>query len=322
MSKIKRIYIAGHSGMVGSAITRQLKLQPDIDIITQTRRELDLCNQTQVDRFFQSREIDHVYLAAAKVGGILANNNFPAEFIYQNLMIETNIINSAYKANVNKLLFLGSSCIYPRLAKQPIEENELLNGELEPTNEAYAIAKIAGIKLCEAYNKQYDVDYRSAMPSNLYGPNDNFHPKNSHVIPGLINRFHDAKVKNLPEVIVWGSGKPLREFLHVDDLAKACVYLLNLNRSKYESCTNKNLSHVNIGTGSDVTIAQLAQIIAKVIGFKGEIVFDTSKPDGTPRKLMSIEKIKALGWQAEYDLETGLKQTYAWFLNNTKRNLN
>lgn len=317
ISKVKRIFVAGHRGMVGSAIVRNLdKQQEAIEIITRTHAELDLGNQQAVHEFFANNQIDEVYLAAAKVGGIHANNTYPADFIYENLMIECNIIHSAFKAGVKKLLFLGSSCIYPKLAAQPMQESALLTGILESTNEPYAIAKIAGIKLCESYNRQYGVDYRSVMPTNLYGPNDNFHPENSHVIPALIRRFHEATLANAAEVLVWGSGTPMREFLHVDDMAAASVHVMNLPKTVYDSQTEPMLSHINVGTGVDCTIRELAETIAKVVGFKGAVNFDASKPDGTPRKLMDVSRLERLGWKYQIDLEDGLRSAYAWFIEN------
>ena len=316
MRENKRIYIAGHRGMVGSALMRQLQTQANTQIVTRTSAELDLTNQAAVQAFFQQEHIDQVYLAAARVGGIHANNTYPANFIYANLMIECNIIHQAFKAGINELLFLGSSCIYPKLADQPIREDALLTGTLESTNEPYAIAKIAGIKLCESYNRQYSTDYRSIMPTNLYGPNDNFHPNNSHVIPAMIRRFHEAKQRGDLDVVVWGTGTPMREFLHVDDLAAASIHIMNLDAATYQQYTQSMLSHINVGTGIDCTIRELAETLKKVIGLKAELVFDTKKPDGTPRKLMDVSCLKNLGWQAQIDLESGLKQTYSWFLNN------
>ena len=311
----QRIFIAGHQGMVGSAIARQLQLNKDVEVVTRTRRELDLLSQTDVATFFQQEQIDQVYLAAAKVGGIHANNEYPAEFIYQNLMIEANIIHQAFVAGVKKLLFLGSSCIYPKLAEQPMQESALLTGALEPTNEPYAIAKIAGIKLCESYNRQYGVDYRSVMPTNLYGKNDNFHPENSHVIPAMMRRFHEAKLAGDQEVTVWGTGKPMREFLHVDDMAAASVFVMNLDNAIYQAHTEPMLSHINVGTGIDCTIRELAETMAKVVGFEGKLIFDGNKPDGTPRKLMEVARLKRLGWSAGTSLEAGLERTYEWFVN-------
>lgn len=315
MNHTKRVFVAGHQGMVGSAIVRQLK-QDNVELILRDRQSLDLLNQQTVFDFFQTEKIDEVYLAAAKVGGIVANNNYPAEFIYENLMIECNIIHSAHLAGIQKLLFLGSSCIYPKLAPQPMAEDALLTGLLEATNEPYAIAKIAGIKLCESYNRQYGRDYRSVMPTNLYGPNDNFHPENSHVIPALIRRFHQAKVNNDAEVIAWGSGKPMREFLYVDDMAAASVYVMDLEKSAYLVNTQPMLSHINVGTGIDCTIRELVETVAKVVGFEGKIIFDSSKPDGAPRKLMDTSRLKALGWQFKIQLEEGLSLSYQWFLTN------
>ncbi len=302
--------------MVGSAITRQLSLSNDIEIITCERGKVDLVNQSQVLDFLQNNKIDEIYLAAAKVGGIQANNNYPADFIYENLMIEANIIHAAHLNDVQKLLFLGSSCIYPKLAEQPMQETALLTGTLEETNEPYAIAKIAGIKLCESYNRQYGRDYRSVMPTNLYGVNDNFHPENSHVIPALLRRFHEAKLNQLPEVIAWGTGRAMREFLYVDDMAAASIFVMNLDKTIYDKHTEPMLSHINIGTGVDCTIKKLTETIAKVVGYTGDIVWDSSKPDGTPRKLMDVNRLKSLGWQYSIDLEQGLKQTYDWFLDN------
>ncbi|HFS2061107.1 TPA: GDP-L-fucose synthase family protein, partial [Escherichia coli] len=297
----KRIYVAGHRGMVGSAICRQLSLRDDIELVVKTHKELDLTVQKEVDAFFEQEKIDQIYLAAAKVGGIYANNTFPAEFIYQNLMIESNIIHSAHKAGIQKLLFLGSSCIYPKFAEQPMNESALLTGILEPTNEPYAIAKIAGIKLCESYNRQYGRDYRSVMPTNLYGINDNFHPENSHVIPALMRRFHEAKESGAPEVIVWGTGTPMREFLYVDDMAAASVHVMELDEAIYQQNTQPMLSHINVGTGVDCSIREMAETMASVVGYQGKIVFDVTKPDGTPRKLMDVTRLKNLGWQYQYN---------------------
>ncbi|MEX9569336.1 MULTISPECIES: GDP-L-fucose synthase [Providencia] len=315
----KTVFVAGHNGMVGSAIVRQLQNRSDIELITQSRSELDLTNQAAVDLFFKKNKIDEVYLAAAKVGGIHANNTYPADFIYENLIIECNIIHSAHKNNVQNLLFLGSSCIYPKLAEQPMSESELLTGRLEATNEPYAIAKIAGIKLCESYNRQYGRDYRSVMPTNLYGENDNFHAENSHVIPALMRRFHEAKLNNDKEVIVWGTGTPMREFLYVDDMAAASVYVMELDKETYQENTQPMLSHINVGTGVDCTIREMAETMAKVVGFTGNITFDSSKPDGTPRKLMNVSRLKDLGWSYSVDLESGLTQTYQWFLKNQQK---
>ena len=312
----KRIYVAGHRGMVGSAICRQLSLRDDIELVVKTHKELYLTVQKDVDGFFAQEKIDQVYLAAAKVGGIYANNTFPAEFIYQNLMIESNIIHSAHKAGIQKLLFLGSSCIYPKFAEQPMNESALLTGILEPTNEPFAIAKIAGIKLCESYNRQYGRDYRSVMPTNLYGINDNFHPENSHVIPALMRRFHEAKESGAPEVIVWGTGTPMREFLYVDDMAAASVYVMELEDKIYQEHTQPMLSHINVGTGVDCSIREMAETMASVVGYQGKIVFDATKPDGTPRKLMDVTRLKNLGWEYRYNLHEGLSLTYQWFLEN------
>jgi GDP-L-fucose synthase len=312
----KRIFVAGHHGMVGSAIIRQLEQDSNNEIITATRSELDLTNQKAVSDFFATQNIDQVYLAAAKVGGIHANNEYPAEFIYENLMIEANIIHAAHQNNVQQLLFLGSSCIYPKLAPQPMREDALLTGELECTNEPYAIAKIAGIKLCESYNRQYGRDYRSVMPTNLYGENDNFHPENSHVIPALLRRFHEAKLNNDPVVHAWGTGKPMREFLYVDEMAEASIFVMNLDSTTYQQQTQDMLSHINVGTGVDCTIKELTETVAKVVGYQGQIEWDSSKPDGTPRKLMDVSRLERLGWKAQTSLEEGLKKTYAWFLEN------
>ena len=302
--------------MVGSAILRSLSARDDIELVTATRADLDLTSQTAVFDFYKQHQIDEVYLAAAKVGGIQANNNFPAEFLYQNLMIQSNLIHGAYQSGIQKLLFLGSSCIYPKFAAQPITEDSLLCGELEPTNEPYAIAKIAGIKTCESYNRQYGCDYRSIMPTNLYGLGDNFHPENSHVIPAMLRRFHEAKLGDQAEVVVWGTGKPMREFLYVDDMASASVHLMELDLEKYNSITRPQLSHLNVGSGVDCTIAELAGTIADVTGFKGELVFDTTKPDGTPRKLMDSSKLQSTGWSPAHSLKKGLEKTYQWFLAN------
>ena len=310
----QRIFVAGHKGMVGSALVRQLENNANVELITRSRVELNLLDQAAVQDFFKQENIEQVYLAAAKVGGIHANNTYPAEFIYENLMIEANIIHAAHMAGVQKLLFLGSSCIYPKMAEQPMKEDALLTGTLEPTNEPYAIAKIAGIKLCESYNRQYGRDYRSAMPTNLYGQNDNFHSENSHVIPAMMRRFHEAKEVGASEVVVWGSGKPMREFLHVDDMAAASVHVMNLNTATYEANTQSMMSHINVGTGVDCTIRELAEAMQRVVGFEGELVFDATKPDGTPRKLMDASRLKALGWGADIILEAGLQQTYQWFL--------
>jgi len=320
MDKHSKIYIAGHRGMVGSAIGRQLKQQGFNKIVTATHAELDLCNQVAVQDLMQQEKPDCVILAAAKVGGIFANNEYPAEFIYQNLMIESNVIHQAYKAGVTKLLFLGSSCIYPKAVEQPMREEALLTGVLEATNEPYAIAKIAGIKLCESYNRQYGTDYRSVMPTNLYGVGDNFHPENSHVIPALMRRIHEAKLNNDKEVVVWGSGKPMREFLYVDDMASASLHVLNLGNEVYQQHTQPMLSHINVGSGIDCTIKELAETIKKVVGYQGNLVFDATKPDGTIRKLMSNERLKQLGWQSRVSLEKGLTITYSWFKETLKQN--
>lgn len=314
-----RIFIAGHKGMVGSAIVRRLQAQGHEDLIVRERSKLDLSRQAEVEAFFQDEKVDQVYLAAARVGGIKVNNDYPADFIYDNLVIQANIINAAYRAGVNHLLFLGSSCIYPRDADQPMREEALLTGSLEPTNEPYAVAKIAGIKLCESFNRQYGCDYRSVMPTNLYGPGDNFHPENSHVIPGLIRRFHTAKEAGDRDVTVWGTGRPRREFLHVDDLAAACLHVMDLPRKTWDEATEPMLSHLNIGTGKDCTIQELAELIREVVGYEGKVAFDTSKPDGTPRKLLDISKIKMLGWEPTIPLEEGLKGTYRSFLESPGR---
>ena len=315
----KRVFVAGHQGMVGSAIVRALEKAGDAEIITRTRSELDLLDQVAVFRFFNQNAVDEVYLAAAKVGGIWANNTYPAEFIYQNLIIEANIIHGAFQAGVRKLLFLGSSCIYPKLAEQPIAESSLLQGALEPTNEPYAIAKIAGIKLCESYNRQYGTDYRSVMPTNLYGINDNFHPENSHVVPALLRRFHEAKMQDLPSVTVWGSGSPMREFLYVDDMAGACLHVMNLPKEVYGEHVLPMSSHINVGTGKDCTIRELANTIARAVGYQGDILWDTSKPDGTPRKLLDVSLLKRLGWQYSVELDEGIERTYQWFLQNQEK---
>jgi GDP-L-fucose synthase len=320
MTQQPKIYVAGHRGMVGSAIVRQLFAQghPADRIVTRTHAELDLTNQATVNQFFAAEKPDQVYLAAAKVGGIHANNTYPAEFIYQNLMMQANVIDAAFRNGVQKLLFLGSSCIYPKLAEQPMREDALLTGEPEPTNEPYAIAKIAGIKLCESYNRQYGqshgVDYRSVMPTNLYGPSDNYHPENSHVIPALIRRFHEAKVNQAPSVTIWGTGTPRREFLYVDDMAVASVYVMNLPRTTYSQHTQPMLSHINVGWGEDVTILEVAQAVARTVGYTGPIHTDPTKLDGTPRKLMDSSRLSALGWKAQVGLEVGLKAAYEDFL--------
>jgi len=319
MNSNDKIYVAGHNGMVGSAIVRKLREKGFINIITRSSSELDLTNQKNVHNFLQDERPGYVVIAAAKVGGIHANDSCPAEFIYQNLMIETNLIHGSYLAGVNNLLFLGSSCIYPKESLQPIKEEYLLSGHLESTNEPYAVAKIAGIKLCESYNRQYGTDYRSIMPTNLYGPNDNFHPKNSHVIPALIRKFHEAKVKNKPFVEVWGSGKPMREFLHVDDMADASIHIMDIDKKILENEADLMLSHINIGTGVDIRIKDIAQTIKEVVGFCGEIVFNAKMPDGTKRKLLDVSKIENLGWKPAITLKDGLKETYEWFLENNKK---
>ena len=315
-----RIYIAGHRGMVGSAILRRLQARKDageaLDLITRTHSELDLTSQTAVRDFMQSEKPDVVILAAAKVGGIHANNTYPADFIYENLMIECNVIHQAFAVGVQRLLQLGSSCIYPRAVPQPMREDALLTGILEPTNEPYAVAKIAGIKLCESYNRQHGVDYRSVMPTNLYGPNDNFHPDNSHVLPALIRRFHEAAQSGQDEVEIWGTGTPRREFLHVDDMAEASLFVLDLPKSDYDAGTSPMLSHINVGCGTDISILGLAQIVAKITGYNGRIITDATKPDGAPRKLMDVTRLKSMGWQAKIALGDGLSETYSWFLQN------
>lgn len=302
--------------MVGSAIVRLLEKSKNYNVITRNRSELDLLDQSEVIRFFQEQDIDQVYLAAAKVGGIVGNNTYPADFIYENLTIQNNVIHSAHLAGVQDLLFLGSSCIYPKFAEQPMSENALLTGTLEPTNEPYAIAKIAGIKMCESYNRQYGRNYRSVMPTNLYGENDNFHPENSHVIPALLRRFHEAKINGDKEVVAWGSGNPMREFLHVDDMAAASIFVMNLNDTVYKANTESMLSHINVGTGIDCTIKELVETVAEVVEYQGSIIFDTSKPDGAPRKLMNVSRLRELGWTYSIELKDGLRSTYHWFLAN------
>ncbi|RLK07525.1 GDP-L-fucose synthase [Ruegeria conchae] len=325
MGSSRRIYVAGHRGMVGSAILRRLQQRQQagekLELITRTRSELDLTDQVQVQNFMRSERPDIVILAAARVGGIYANNTYPADFIYENLMIECNVIHQAFSAGIKQLLQLGSSCIYPRSTHQPMREDALLTGPLEPTNEPYAIAKIAGIKLCESYNRQHGVDYRSVMPTNLYGPGDNFHPENSHVLPALIRRFHEAQRDGLDEVVIWGTGNPRREFLHVDDMAEASVFVLDLPREIYEANTDPMLSHINVGTGSDTSIADLATIIAGVVGFTGRITYDTDKPDGTMQKLMDVSRLAGMGWSAGISLNDGIRQTYAWFLDQSETDL-
>jgi GDP-L-fucose synthase len=317
----QKIYVAGHRGMVGSAIVRNIQAKGVINIVTRTHAELDLTNQADVASFFELEKPDQVYLAAAKVGGIYANNIFPADFIYSNLMIQNNVIHHAFISGVKKLLFLGSSCIYPKLASQPMSEDALLTGKLEPTNEPYAIAKIAGIKMCESYNRQYGqshgVDYRSVMPTNLYGPGDNYHPENSHVIPALLRRFHEAKVSNAPEVVIWGTGTPRREFLYVDDMAAASVFVMQLSKEIYDSQTEPMQSHINVGCGSDVTIAELAAVVGAAVGYQGKISFDVSKPDGSPRKWISSTRLNRLGWHPLIRLDGGLQNAY----NSYKANL-
>ena len=311
-----RVYVAGHRGMVGAAIIRQLQELGVKAIITRTHAELDLCVQSAVRAFMQAEKPDYVVLAAAKVGGIHANNEYPAEFIYQNMMIEANVVHEAYSSGVNDLLFLGSSCIYPKFANQPMSESELLTGVLEETNEPYAVAKIAGIKLCESYNRQYGTDYRSVMPTNLYGPGDNYHGMNSHVVPAMIKRFHEAKLKGAESVEVWGTGKVMREFLHVDDMAAASVFVMQLDKKVYAANTKPMLSHINVGTGEDVTIAELASLVKEVVGFEGELLFDVEKPEGTPRKLLDVTRIKSMGWEANISLKEGLENAYQWYLKH------
>ena len=313
-----KYYIAGHRGMVGGAILRLVQALPDAEIVTRTHSELDLTDQSEVADFMAEEKPDIVILAAAKVGGIHANNTYPAEFIYENLMIQSNVIHQAHNNGVQRLLFLGSSCIYPRAVAQPMAETALLTGILEPTNEPYAVAKIAGIKMCESYNRQYGRDYRSVMPTNLYGPGDNFHPENGHVLPALIRRFHEAAQSVAERVTIWGTGTPRREFLHVDDMAEASMFVLNLDRETYEANTDPMLSHINVGTGTDVSILELAQLVAKVTGFTGDILTDPTKPDGTMRKLMDVSRLAKMGWSANVGLETGLSETYEWFLHNVE----
>ena len=309
-----KIYIAGHRGLVGSAIVRQLESRGFTNLLMRTHKELDLTNQATVQAFFSQEKPDYVILAAGKVGGIHANNTYPADFIYQNIMIEANVINAAYENKVKRLLFLGSTCIYPRAVEQPMREDAILTNVLESTNEPYALSKIAGIKLCESYNRQHGTNFRSVMPANLYGENDNFHPENSHVIPALLRRFHEAKLNKDPVVMAWGSGKPMREFLHVDDMAKASIFVMNLDREIYQKETSPMLSHINVGTGVDCTIRELVETVAKVIGYQGKVEFDTAKPDGAPRKLTDVSRLERLGWKAQTSLEDGLRMTYQWFL--------
>lgn len=309
-----KIYIAGHTGLVGSAIIRQLESKGFTNLLIRSHQELDLTNQAQVEQFFQKEKPNLVILAAAKVGGIHANNTFPADFIFQNLMIEANVINSAYLNKVKRLLFLGSTCIYPRDVKQPMKEDAILTGILEPTNEPYALAKIAGIKLCESYNRQYGTDFRSVMPTNLYGINDNFHPENSHVIPALMQRLHQAKINNDEEVVIWGTGEAMRDFLYVDDMAQASVFVLELDEQTYQTNTQPMLSHINVGTGSDVTIREMAETMKNVVGFKGKLNYDRTRPDGTPRKLIDVSRLSNLGWKSSTSLREGFKNTYEWYL--------
>ena len=311
-----RVFIAGHNGMVGSSIVRKLSKNNKIKILVKSRKELDLLDEKKVEDFFKKENIDQVYFAAAKVGGIHANDTYPADFIVQNLKMQSNILSSAHKYGVNRLLFLGSSCIYPKLAKQPIQEKELLSGYLEPTNEPYAIAKIAGIKMCESINRQYQTDFRSVMPTNLYGPGDNFHPKNSHVLPALLDRFHKAKMKKSESIEVWGSGNAMREFMHVDDLASACIHVMQIEKDLFWKNLNPKLSHINIGTGKDHTIRELAELIKNIVDYEGDLLFDTTKPDGTPRKLLDTSLLKGFGWMSKITLEEGLKSTYQWYKEN------
>jgi GDP-L-fucose synthase len=310
-----KIYIAGHRGLVGSAIVRQLESRGFTNLLMRTHKELDLTNQSQVQSFFKQENPDYVILAAAKVGGIHANNTYPADFIYQNMMIEANVINSAYESRVKRLLFLGSTCIYPKAVEQPMREDALLTDVLEPTNEPYALAKIAGIKLCESYNRQHGTDFRSVMPTNLYGINDNFHPENSHVIPALMRRFHEAKINNDAKVVVWGAGNAMREFLYVDDMAAASLFVLELDEKTYQANTQPMLSHINIGTGVDIIIREMAETIKEVVGFKGELYFDTTRPDGAMRKLIDITRLSKMGWKYSVDLKKGLEKTYKWYIN-------
>ena len=313
-----KIYIAGHTGMVGCAIVRQLEFRGFANLLVRTHKELDLTIQSQVQSFFQQEKPDYVILAAAKVGGIHSNDTYPADFIYQNMMIEANIINSAYENKVKRLLFLGSTCIYPKAVEQPMREDALLTGVLEPTNEPYALAKIAGIKLCESYNRQHGTDFRSVMPTNLYGINDNFYSENSHVIPALMRRFHEAKVNKDAEVLVWGTGNAMREFLYVDDMAVASLFVLELDEETYQANTKPMLSHINVGTGVDITIREMAETMKEVVGYKGKIVFDTTKPDGTPRKLIDVTRLKNAGWRYSVNLKNGLKKTYEWYLKKNQ----
>ena len=314
MSNLKKVFIAGHNGMVGRALCKILRTNLKIQIITKDKKHLNFIDQHQVRNFFKKNKIDEVYIAAAKVGGIMANYNYPADFIYQNIMIQSNIIEAAFSSGVKKILFLGSSCIYPKFAEQPIVEDSLLKSSLEKTNEPYAIAKIAGLKMCESFNRQFGTDFRSVMPTNLYGPWDNFHLKNSHVMPALIRRFYEAKINNSKEIILWGTGEPLREFLHVDDMAEACVHVMSLDKNIFFQ--NNNFSHINIGSGSDISIKDLAMLICDIVGFKGKIKWDKDKPDGTPKKLMDSSRLYSLGWKPKIDLKSGIKNTYEWFLAN------
>lgn len=316
ITKQSKIFVAGHRGMVGSAVMRALQAEGFNNLLTATHAELDLTSQPAVHNYVASNRPDYLIIAAAKVGGIHANNTYPAAFIYENLMIECNLIQGAHQAGCTELLFLGSSCIYPRLAPQPMSEDALLDGHLEATNEPYAIAKIAGIKLCESFNRQYGHDYRSLMPTNLYGQGDNFHPQDSHVIPALMRRMHEAKSRGDSNVTIWGSGSPRREFLHVDDLAAACVHIMTLEKARYDAVTSPMQSHLNVGTGTDVSIRELAETLARVVGFDGELSFDTSKPDGTPQKLLDVSRLKSTGWAPHIDFEAGLQSTYRWFLDN------
>ena len=323
MNKDAKIYVAGHQGLVGSAIMRQLETRGCTNLITRTHKELDLINQSAVQDFFATVKPEYVILAAGKVGGVHANNTYPADFIYLNMMIEANVIDAAYKSNVTRLLFLGSTCIYPKAVAQPMREDSLLTEVLEPTNEPYAVAKIAGIKLCESYNRQYGTDFRSVMPTNLYGVNDNFHLENSHVIPGLMRRFHEAKLNNDAEVVVWGTGTPMREFLFVDDMAEASLFVLELDEEIYQANTKPMLSHINVGTGRDVTIREMAETMKRVVGFKGELKFDSSKPDGSKKKLIDVSRLTAMGWTYSVELKEGLKKTYDWYktINTQESNL-
>lgn len=313
---IKRVFVAGHKGMVGSSLCRSLEKDSSIELVLRDRNELNLLDQQAVKQFFAQQKIDEVYLAAAKVGGIHANNTYPADFIMDNLSIQLNVIKEAFNAGVKRLLFLGSSCIYPKVTSQPIKEEQLLTGELEPTNEQYAIAKIAGIKMCEAYTRQHGADFRSVMPTNLYGPGDNYHPENSHVVPGMIRRFHEATQAGHTEVVIWGTGKPRREFLHVDDMASASIHVMNIPRSSYDSVTSERCSHINVGTGIDCSIKELAEEIASIYNFTGKLLFDTEKPDGTMRKQLDVTRIHSLGWQHEITLRQGLKVACDWYANS------